>query len=73
MSYDLAKTQFIFGEYSTVKAYRRRRKMALFQEDKPLRLIEWSDWLRLKKAYPREVESDKLAVRTVWVLEEIAA
>lgn len=72
MSYDLAKTQFIFGEYGTIKAYRRRRKTALFQGDKPLRLIEWNDWLRLKKAYPREVESDKLSVRAVWVLEAYA-
>ncbi len=73
---DLAKTQFLFetGAYITkVRTFRRKRMTALVDRTgKPLRLMEHDDWLRFKKDWSKEIESDGVRLATIWTLIEVA-
>jgi len=72
---DLPKTQFIeidYGTHKTLKAYRRKRDLMLFKDGKPVRLISFRNWNTLNGTWADNVKADKLTVRTVWTLVEVA-
>ncbi|CDN47541.1 hypothetical protein [Neorhizobium galegae] len=75
MSYDLAKTQFLITKgpfVTTITAYRRKRALMLFDKnDRPVRPITWDNWREFRTKWPKEVEAEKLSVKTVWTLEAI--
>ncbi|QRI64873.1 hypothetical protein JQ506_07745 [Shinella sp. PSBB067] len=74
---DLAKTQFLVenhGTHSTIRMFKRKRVSFLFDRDgKPIRPMEWNEWLAFKKTWAKEVERDKLTLRNVWSLIAVGA
>lgn len=73
MKLDLNKTQFLVAEQGPTRMFRRKSRHMLFQGDRPIRPIEWGEWMELKKDFPKEVKDDGLTVKSVWFLVEITS
>jgi hypothetical protein len=57
---------------TSITRHRRKTAYMLFNgQGKPVRLIKWADWLKLKEIWPDKVAEEGLRVASVWVLVQL--